>query len=150
MHDRSQSHISNNDLLRVTATFLAEERANTAELLAYIGEFDARQLYGPAGYSSMHLYCIEELHMDEDEALERILVARTARRFPAIFPAIAEGRLQLYSVVMLAPHLTDETADALLAAASFKLEREIEQLLAERFPRSGTSTPEQDHTALEP
>ena|SRR2546426_8929604 len=42
------------------------------------------------------------------------------------------------SVNLLAPHLTPENADALLEAATQKTTREIEQLLAECFPRSET------------
>jgi len=42
------------------------------------------------------------------------------------------------SVNLLAPHLTPENADALLDAATQKTTGEIEQLLAECFPRSET------------
>jgi hypothetical protein len=38
-------------------------------------------------------------------------------------------------VVLLAPHLTDETADELIAAASHRSKAEIELLLAQRAPR---------------
>ena len=67
------------------------------------------------------------------EVQEHIEAARAARQFPAIFDAVAEGRLELSAVIRLAPHLTPETADDLLAAAARKTEFELEQLLAERF-----------------
>jgi hypothetical protein len=73
--------------------------------------------------------------MSEDEAYKRIQAARAARRFPAIYAAVAEGRLHLTTVVKLAPYLTDENADELLAAAVHKSNAEVELLLAERFPR---------------
>jgi len=82
----------------------------------------------------MFAYCVQELHLSEDEAYKRIRVARAARRFPAIFDALAEGRLQLTAVVMLAPHLAPENADELLAAAAHQSKAEMEQLLAQRFP----------------
>ena len=69
--------------------------------------------------------------MSEDAAFKRIRAARTARRFPAIFAAVADGRLHLSAVVMLAPHLTEDTVDELLTAAIHKSKSEIEELLAE-------------------
>jgi hypothetical protein len=40
------------------------------------------------------------------------------------------------AVCLLAPYLTEETAAGLLAAAEHRTKVEIEQLLAERFPKS--------------
>ena len=131
----SLSHLSDGVLLRDLAALVIRERATTAVLLAHLAEVDARRLYLPAAYPSMYLYCVHELRLSEEAAFKRIHAARTARRFPAIFAALAEGRLHLSAVVMLAPHLTPETADELLAAAAGKSKSEIEQLLAQRFPR---------------
>ena len=83
----------------------------------------------------MYLYCVHELRLSEEAAFKRIHAARTARGFPALFAALAEGRLHLSGVVMLAPHLTPENADELLAAAADQSKAELEQLLARRFPR---------------
>jgi hypothetical protein len=105
-------------------------------LVAHIAEIDARRLYVPAAYPSMYLYCVHELHLSEGSAYKRIQAARTARQFPAIFDALAEGYLHLTAVNLLAPYLTPENAEALLEAAGHKTTREIEQVLAERFPRS--------------
>lgn len=76
-----------------------------------------------------------ELRLSEQTALKRIRVARTAREFPAIFAALADGRLNLNAVMLLKPHLTAGTADELLAAAANKTRSEIERILAERFPQ---------------
>jgi hypothetical protein len=108
----------------------------TAELLAHIAEVDARRLYLPAAYPSMFQYCVEELHLSEDTAAKRIQAARVARRFPILFDAIAQGRLHLSAVVLLAPHLTEGTADELVAAATHRSKTAVERLLAERFPRT--------------
>ena len=48
---------------------------------------------------------------------------------------MAEGRLHLTAVVLLSPHLREDTAAELIAAATHKTASEIERLLAERFPR---------------
>jgi hypothetical protein len=115
---------------------VAQERATTAALLAHLAEVDARKLYLPAGFPSMYIYCVEELRLSEDSALKRIRAARAARRFPAIFDALADGRLHLSGVVLLTPHLNPANAAELLAAAAGKRKTEIEALLAQRFPRS--------------
>jgi 5-methylcytosine-specific restriction endonuclease McrA len=53
-----------------------------------------------------------------------------------VFEALAEGRVNLSGLVCLAAHLTPETAEELLVAASNKTRLEIERLIAERFPRA--------------
>ena len=131
----SLSHLSDQDLLRGLVSFVAGERAATAMALAHIAEVEERRLYVPAGFPSMFLYCVHELHLSEESAFKRIRAARTARQFPAIFDALAEGRLHLSAVLMLAPYLTPQNADELLAAATHKTRAEIEPLLAQRFPR---------------
>jgi 5-methylcytosine-specific restriction endonuclease McrA len=109
-------------------------------MLAYLGEFDHRKLYVRAAYGSMYQYCVHDKHMSEDTALKRIRVARAARQFPAIFPALADGCVGLSAVLLLVPHLAADTAVELLAAAAHKTNAEIEQLLAQRFPKPDVPT----------
>jgi hypothetical protein len=121
----------------------SRDRSTTAELLTYISEFERRRLHARASYSSMHAYCVNRLRMSDDIAFKRIRVARAARRFTGIPAAIAEGRLQISGVVLLAPYLktlTRSEGEALLAQAENKRKREIERLLAERFPRPDLPT----------
>jgi hypothetical protein len=134
MRDYSLSHLSNAVLLRDLVGLVAQDRMTTATLLAHIAEVDARKLYVPAGHSSMHAYCVDELKLSEGAAFKRIGAARAAREFPALFPAVAEGRLHLAAVCLLAPHLTPENAEELMAAASHRRKSEIEVHLAGRFP----------------
>src|ERR1044072_7966731 len=137
MNSYSLSHVSNDALLRDLATSVKQDRATTATMLAQIAEVDERKLFAGAGYESMFLYCVRELHMSEDTAFRRIRVARTARQFPAIFSLLADGRLNLTSVLLLTPHLTAETVDELLAAATHKTKPDTERLLDESLPRPG-------------
>jgi hypothetical protein len=88
----------------------------------------------------MYAYCVGELRMSEDSAFKRIRAARAARRFPSIFAAVADGRLHVSTVVVLAPCLTEATAVELLAAAAHKTKSEVEQLVAQRFPRRDLPT----------
>ena len=135
----SLTHLSDAVLCRELSTVAANEKVATAELLAHIAEFDERKLYLPAAYPSMFAYCVGELGLSEDAAAKRIQVARVARACPEVFEALAEGRVHLTGLRLLAPHLTAETAHELLLAAAGKSKSDIERLLAERFPRSEVS-----------
>jgi len=136
----SLTHLSDSTLRNDLHAAVARERAATVEVLAHIAEFDARKLYLPAGYPSMYAYCLGELRLSEQAAFKRILVARAARKFASIFPALVAGRVHMSALVMLAPHLTPETADELVAAATHRTKVEIETLLAQRFPRPDLPT----------
>ena len=134
MRDFTLSHVSDAVLLRELAALVAQDRITTAILLAHIAEVDSRRLYVPAGYPSMHAYCVEELRLSQDAASRRIQAARAARRFPALFPAVAEGRLHLTAVCLLSPHLTTDNVGELIQAATHRRKAEIEELLARCFP----------------
>src|SRR2546426_793415 len=140
MKSYSRSHLTDAGLLSTLDSRLSLDRNTTADLLADLAEVDDRRLYVPAGYDSMYGVFVHEKEMSEDVACKRICAARAARQFPAIFPALADGRLHLTAVVMLAPHLSPDTADELLAAAAHRTKARIELLLAERFPRPDVPT----------
>ena len=129
------SHFSHKALLLDLKAQVALDFRTTAILLSRIAEVDRRRLYAGEGYSSMHGYCVHELHFSEDAAYRRVTAARTARQFPALLVAVADGRLHLTAVLMLAPHLTSGNADDLVAAATHKSRAEIDALLAQHFPR---------------
>jgi 5-methylcytosine-specific restriction endonuclease McrA len=82
----------------------------------------------------MFVYCVEKLHLSDDAAYQRIHVARVARAFPALFPALADGRLHMASVRKLAPYLTPANVDDLIIAATRMTREEVDMMLARRFP----------------
>lgn len=134
MNKYSLSHLGNAVLLRAMKAILLCVREATSMLLAHIAEVDVRKLYAPEGYSSMFAYCVEELHLSEDAAAKRIQAARAARRFPALFIALEEGRLHLTAICLIAPHLTPQNVDELIEAATHRKKSEIQEWLAGRFP----------------
>jgi hypothetical protein len=150
MHDYSLTHLRDDALLRDLAMLVAQDHVITATLLAHIAEVDTRRLYVPAGYSSMHAYCVEELRLSEDAAGRRIQAARAGRRYPSLFTALAEGRLHLTAVCLLAPHLTAESAEELITAATHKKKSEIEVFLAGRFGRPELPASMRPITAIRP
>lgn len=136
MPDLTLADLTDADLTRRLAALVAHDRFTLSLLLAHLAEFDARRLFLTAGYSSMFVYCVEALHFSEAETAKRILVARTARRFPALLSALAQGILHLTAIYLLAPHLTDENAGELIDAATHRRKTDIESYLARRFPQS--------------
>ena len=135
MSTYSLSHLSDQELLRDLDARVGRVRTEIAGLIACIAEVDARRLFLPAGDDSMFAYCIRRYRFTRETAFKRIRAARTARQFPVILAALADGRLSLSAVVLLASHLTAENAEELLAAAMDKTKSEIEQLLAQHFPQ---------------
>jgi 5-methylcytosine-specific restriction endonuclease McrA len=143
MPSYSLGHLKNHVLLRDLAALVTQDRATTATLLAHIAEVDARRLYADAAYSSMFDYCVRELGFSEDMAAKRIRAARTARRFPAIFTGIADGRLHVTGVCLITlplKHLRGAAAAELITAVECKTKEEIQLMLAERFPQADVAT----------
>ncbi|HYJ33314.1 MAG TPA: hypothetical protein VE326_08865 [Candidatus Binatia bacterium] len=133
MHEYALTHLSDAVLLRDLARIVRDEHLALAKLLSHLAEVDARRLYVPAGRPSMFAYCVEELHFSEDTAYKRIRAARAGRQFPEIFIAIAEGRIHLAAVFLLAPHLTAENVRGLVDAATHRTKAEVEALVASTF-----------------
>jgi len=108
---------------------------STACLIARIAEAYRRRHFARSGFSSMNSYCVHKLHLSEDAASKRIQVARKALIFPVIFHAIADGRVHLTGMALLMPFVDEENVEDLIAAATHRSRREIELMLADRFPR---------------
>ena len=115
------------------------EREATAALIVHLAEFDARRLYEGAGHPSMFSYCRAVLRLSEDAAYNRIKAARAARTYPVIVGMLADGSLNPTTVRLLAPHLTIENGEALLAAAAGKGTEDVKELLAQWFPQPDVS-----------
>src|SRR3990172_9486306 len=126
--------ISDDDLLGRLAELLKQWRGVESDLVAHIGEVDARRLYAREA-SSMFTYCTELLHLSEAEAYLRIAAARASRKYPLLLVMLSDGRVHLSGVGKLAPYLTDANCDAVLARAVHKSKREIEELVAEIAPK---------------
>jgi hypothetical protein len=136
VHTYSLTHLADSTLLSNLAVLVAKDRLNTAALLAHLAEVEARKLYAAAGYPTMHAYCVDKWGLSEGGAYRRTQAASAARKFPVLFDAVADGRLHLAAVCLLAPKLTPENVDELVAIATHQRKSEIERLLAERYPRT--------------
>lgn len=122
-------------LIASTKTLVAKQSQLTAELLAHIAEVEARKLHVKLAYPSMFQFCVDALGLSEPMTYKYIGVARAARQYEAIFPMVAAGELHLSAAIKLVPHLTDDNSDDLLQAAAGKSKRQVEQIIAQRFPK---------------
>jgi hypothetical protein len=129
------SHLSDTELLAETPRLAGCERGATAILIAHLAEVEGRKLYLAAGFDSMFAYCIGALRLSEHEALNRIEAARAARRIPRLLDMLAEGSLNLTTLRLLAPRLTEQNREKLLAEAGGKRKSEVQELLARHSPR---------------
>ena len=132
--------LSDGDLLSEVERATTCEREATARLIALLMEVDSRKLYAGQGYSSLFTYCVQRLHLSEHAAYLRIEAARSARRFPVILDKLSDGSVHLTAVSLLGPHLSDGNHVELLAAATHKSKREVEQLLARWRPQPDVRT----------
>ena len=105
-----------------------------ARIAAHLAEVDARRLFLAAGFTSLYEYCLKELKLSENEAIHRIAVARVASAFPIALDLLEQRSIHLSAICVLRRYLTPENHRELLEAACGKTRRQVEELVAERFP----------------
>src|SRR2546427_10701595 len=131
----SIARLSDSDLVARVKHLAGREREAMAEIIAHLGEIDARDLYARAGYKSLFEYCRETFRFSEQGTYNRIAAARTARRFPVTLNLLADGSINLTTVRLLAPHLTEENHRTVLEAARRKRTHEVEKIVASLAPK---------------
>jgi hypothetical protein len=128
------SHLSDQELTSALRRLAQDEREATVALIVHLAEFDARRLYEPAGFSSLFKYCRAVLRLSEDAVYNRIQSARAARRFPVIVDMLLARTLSPTTARLLARRLTPENHQELLSAVCGLGKKDVEKLLAARFP----------------
>jgi hypothetical protein len=139
-HTATLESVPDDELLRRLSELLRQSRRVEADLVAHIGEVDARRLYAREASPSMFAYCTQVLHLSEFEAYLRITVARASRLHPLLLERLREGNLHLTAIAKLAPHLTRENCETVLSRAAHRTKREVEELIAELAPRPDAPT----------
>jgi hypothetical protein len=128
--------MNDDDLLACTRELVRNSCEMEAELLLHLAEIDERKLYAQRAYPSMHVFCVKELGFSDGAAYNRLGVARTGRRWPAVLDALRSGAVHLSGLRVLVPHFTDENLQRLLAEAAGKSKREIEEMAARLSPKA--------------
>src|SRR6187551_935321 len=127
--------VGNSQLLAELSALVRQSNVLTARVLAHLVELEERLLHLELGFSSLFSYCVEALGMSEGTAGRRVTAARVCRRFPEVFERVARNELHLCALCALAPYLNSENAAELFEAGRGKTRRQVEELLAARFPR---------------
>ena len=127
--------LGNSELLTGSLELVQQSNTLTGQLLAHLVELDKRKLHLELGVPSLFAYCVEALRMSEGTAGRRVTAARVCRRFPEVFGRVARGELHLCALCALAQHLNPANATELLETCKAKTRRQVEELLAARFPR---------------
>ena len=132
--------LSDDELLRGLCSVRNAERGAVVLAVAHLAEVEERRLHLRAGNSSMFDYCLRRLGMSENEAFRRVTAARLVRRYPVILEMLAAGDIHLCAIGALRDYLTKENHRELLNEASGKTRKQVEELVASRFPRADVPT----------
>ena len=132
-HDLSP--LSDDELIVRLSEVSKQSRCSEAVLVAHIAEVDARRLYAREASPTMFRYCTDVLHLSEAEAFRRINAARLSRKFPLLLTMLEDGRLHLCGIAVLSKHLTEANYKEVLAKATHKTKRKLEELVAELAPK---------------
>ncbi|AKV04397.1 hypothetical protein AKJ09_11060 [Labilithrix luteola] len=132
---RLLAEVSNEEILLDVKSFVGAERRSLARVIVYLVEIEERRLHLELACSSMFDFCTRKLGFSEGEAFRRLAAARLVRRLPVLLDAIASGRIHLSSLVLLRDLLTESNVDEIVAAASGKKKREVEELVARMAPK---------------
>jgi hypothetical protein len=127
--------VKNAELVAGLSQLVQRGNELTAEVLAHLAELEERRLHLQLGFPSLFAYCVEAVGLSEGSAGGRVAAARVCRRFPEAFELVARGELHLSALCGLAPHLDPQNATELFAACCRKTRRQVDELLAARFPK---------------
>jgi hypothetical protein len=128
------AELSDADLLSRLERLAENERDGCVLLVAHLAEMERRKIYLAEGWGSLFGYCTGALRLSEHAAYTRIEGAKAARRFPAVLDLLASGSVNLTTVRLLAPYLTAENHEAVLAEAAGRSKRETEVIVARLAP----------------
>ncbi len=134
------SRLSDGELIDEVGRLAQCERDDTVSLIAHLAELYRRRLHERAGYSSLFTYCVGVLRLSEAAAYDRMRAAKVVRRYPEVLGLLAVGSVNLTTVRLVAPYLTRENHQELVAAAAGKGKRAVQELLARRYPKADAAS----------
>jgi hypothetical protein len=146
LKEETMKHLNDFSLEQHLLDCVRRERAAVADVLRYLREVEARQLFLARGFSSLFAYCTGKLGYSEPEAYLRIQAMRLMRAVPEVEARIESGALSMSVAAEIqgAARREKMTAPAvhnLVVELSGTSKREAERKLAALFP--GVHKPEQ-------
>jgi hypothetical protein len=135
MHANDPSVLDSAALAKRLHELAGRERDVQVDFLLHLDAFDRKSGYLEAGFGSLWDFCLRALHLREGAAGRRIAAMRVLRRLPKLEAALRDGRLCLSTVAQLAPVLTKENLDDVVARAAYKTKADVDHLVASLQPR---------------
>jgi hypothetical protein len=116
-----------------------QERSLLVELLRCLAELDRRKAVLALGFPSLFAFCTEHLGLTKASAFRRTTAARLLARFPLVAEYLADGRLNLTTLVELRDILDEaHLIDILDRAARSRHQLELHHL--DPFVMGGAAT----------
>ncbi len=111
------------------------ERSLLVELLSLLAELDRRRTVLALGYSSLFSFCTDRLRLTKASAFRRTTAARLLARFPVVAEYLADGRLNLTTLVELRDVLDEAHATQILDRAAGRTEDQVKEMVAALRPQ---------------
>ena len=131
--------LSTSELARSLKHAVGRERREAALVIAHLSVLIERKGHLELGYPNVFTYCVEHLGISQGTVWHRLQVANVARRFPQVLEALFRKEISLSVAGLLAPKVTAENVDELLARSVGRSKRQVEELLVEFFPKPTVS-----------
>jgi 5-methylcytosine-specific restriction endonuclease McrA len=106
------------------------------ELLRYLAELDRRKTVLAQGFPSLFSFCTEFLGLTKASAFRRTTAARLLARFPLVADYLADGRLNLTTLVELRDVLDETHLVEILDRAAGRTEEQVKELMAALRPQT--------------
>lgn len=113
----------------------AEERRGLVQFLKRLDVLDREHAFPALGCGSAFDYLVRKHHFPEGTAWRRVTAMRLLRRFAALEAELAEGRLNLTQLGILAPHLTEENLGELVRRAQHLTAEQTKELAVSLRPK---------------
>ncbi len=126
--------LADRELLSRIQFLVRRERAVTISILDHLNEITRRRLFLDLGYSSLFDYCVRGLEYSPSAAGRRIQSARCIHRYPEMLELLRTRELSLGVVALIAPILTDENRESIVARVRGRSYREVERIVCEYRP----------------
>ncbi len=120
---------------RSAEQLVREEKRNVALVIAHIAEISRRKADLECGYTNVFEYCVKRLRLSEGSVALRLQVANVSRRFPQLLMALADNRISLTVAGHLAPHLSEDNVEKVIADCDGMTKRAVEEYLVEVRPK---------------
>ena len=119
---------------------LRQENRGIAKFIESLLELNAARGWARLGFSSLHDFCTRDLGLSDAEAATRIRVAYLSQSIPDLLPALAESRISLTGIRILAPILNSDNFSETVKTVQGLSTRDLETFRAKILPSAELPT----------